>query len=70
MKFQKGRAYRHINCLDIDIHVVKPPRIGKNSVYLHVRYFNRYWKFYQGEAQKVRIKQEDFHKWYEVTYVR
>jgi hypothetical protein len=59
---KNGNLYRHRNCIDVDIYIVKIVHIGKDSFKAKVRYWNRHGN-YVIETDQVVIQKKDLPNW-------
>jgi len=65
----RGARYRHRNCLDIDIEVIKVMFRDSKRVKLKVQYINQRSGLSLGfSPERVEIKKEDFKNWSMPTY--
>ena len=60
----RGARYRHMNCIDIDIEVVKVMYRDSKRVKLKVKFLLQHNRYNLGlPDQRVEIKKEDNWKW-------
>lgn len=62
--FDNLKLYRHDNCLDIDLFVIKKCSEDSNGCTLNVKYYNRHYKVFQGDEETVFIKKENYNDWH------
>lgn len=67
MRIRKGGTYRHISCLDVDMHVLAIKYIGERYFKLKVVWVNRHSPHILIEQPgQVKLMFSDLPKWKEV----
>jgi hypothetical protein len=62
--FRPMELWRHRNCLDIDILVLKIQFQHSDYVMAKVKYWNRHYKVFSwADPETVKILRSDFSKW-------
>lgn len=60
--------WRHRNCLDVDVYIVKVQYRGKKRIIAKALYWNRNYKFFHniGDPETIIIKNSDLKNWSQV----
>lgn len=63
MRFVSGCYYRHSNCLDVDIRVIKRQFVGELYTKLKVDWVDRNHTGHYQLGESIKILKKDYSKW-------
>lgn len=63
--FEVGKLYKHLTSKDIHYHVVAMEQFP-TAIFLRVKYWNHFYKTFQGDTDSIIVQNEDVTRWIEV----
>lgn len=65
--FQRGKTYKHKSTLDVNVYVLSEPVDLGDEISMKIRYWNAFYRIFQGDIDCIIVKKQHLDKWKEIN---